>query len=156
MPKEGLDKQSELESLSIKEVQRRKIWRQSHPIYKSYAHGNPVEHQQSELFIGRTDTEFKNLPQHQENINPNPEKTGPSQELLDSALPYSFHSRIRGQSHYRKTIFQIDYRNGVNKILKTKGINPYEWEPFDNFVIISAEESDFLENLVNVFPEYYA
>ncbi|MEI6849581.1 MAG: hypothetical protein WCK29_00940 [archaeon] len=156
MPQKGLDRQSELESLSLEEVQRRKNWRQSHPIYRNYARGNPVEHQQAELSIGRTDIEFKHLPQHPENIDLNPGKQGPSQQLLDSALPYSFHSPKKGKSHFRRTIFQTTYRHGVNQLLKTKGINPYEWEPFDNFVIISAEESDFLENLVKVFPEYYA
>ena len=157
MPKEVLDKQSELESLPLAEIERRKSWRKSPKNYKIYSKGEEQTPVQTSLMLGRTDTEFKELPQHPKNINLNPKRVGPSEEQLEASLPYAFTAVRKGKSHMRKTIHQTTYRCGVNQILKERGIDPYEWEPIRGFVhnYSPKEEQDYLENIIQLFSEHY-
>jgi hypothetical protein len=132
-------------SLTEKEIERKKEFRALPERYKSYLLDTEQRLIQDEAPFSQIGSD--GLPSQAPQIDP----SHPIRGINEPVSPNEYDPPKRTQQrHRRKTIHSTDYQSKINQALKAKGINPYEYEPYQT--LEEMQYQDYIENVHNLFP----
>jgi hypothetical protein len=151
--------------MTERKIASRKRWKQTPVEGRIYSQGTPVYPVQIELQLEFRTRDNNGLPIHSSNLEQKNNQQIES-EIVEESHKHNDHNSyyppLRREGKFKETIYSGDKKQ-INELLKKRGINPYEWEPFlpkqDPPTLVSSswikEYYDYRKNVKKLFPEYY-